>query len=208
MSLATYASPFQENINGNKNKRTSTISNVQSLTDEKEELTEMKKDEDDQKKKNARVMNLMNKLKPNNDGSNLENFEPLNNKPFSNKQENEEKEEIVTEGMTTTPSTYLPKNTRPEPGMFRPNNLNQENMSNLKETYNGRTSFMSKKITEGLDANQDSLAEKINYMIHLLEQQQAEKTDNVMEEFILYAMLGVFVIFTVDSFTRAGRYVR
>ena len=46
------------------------------------------------------------------------------------------------------------------------------------------------------------------YMIHLLEQQQAEKTDNITEEFLLYAMLGVFVIFTVDSFTRAGRYVR
>lgn len=209
MSLATYASPFQQNTNGNKNKRTSTISNVQSLIDENEELTEMKKDEDDQKEKNARVMNLMNKLKPNNDGSNLENFEPLDNKPLSNKQDKEQKkEEMTTEGMTTSPSTYLPKNTRPEPGMFRPNNLNQENMSNLKETYNGRMSFMQKKTTEGLDTNQDSLAEKINYMIHLLEQQQAEKTDNVMEEFILYAMLGVFVIFTVDSFTRAGRYVR
>ena len=155
---------------------TSTISNVQSLIDENEELTEMKKDEDDQKEKNARVMNLMNKLKPNNDGSNLENFEPLDNKPLSNKQDKEQKkEEMTTEGMTTSPSTYLPKNTRPEPGMFRPNNLNQENMSNLKETYNGRMSFMQKKTTEGLDTNQDSLAEKINYMIHLLEQQQAEK---------------------------------
>jgi hypothetical protein len=63
-------------------------------------------------------------------------------------------------------------------------------------------------MVEGLGTNEDTLAEKINYMIHLLEQQQAEKTDNIMEEFILYAMLGVFVIFTVDSFTRAGRYVR
>ena len=40
------------------------------------------------------------------------------------------------------------------------------------------------------------------------QREQSEKTDNIMEEFVLYAMLGVFVIFTVDSFTRAGRYVR
>ena len=210
MSLATYASPFQQNTNVNKNKRTSTISNIQSLIDENAELTEMKKDEDEQKEKNARVLNLMNKLKPNNDGSNLENFEPLNNKPLSNKVKElpKEEKENTTEGMTTSPSSYLPKNTRPEPGMFRPNNLKQENMSNLNDTYNGRISFMPKKMVEGLGTNEDTLAEKINYMIHLLEQQQAEKTDNIMEEFVLYAMLGVFVIFTVDSFTRAGRYVR
>ena len=210
MSLATYASPFQQNTNTNKNKRTSTISNVQSLIDENAELREMKNDEDEQKEKNARVLNLMNKLKPNNDGSNLENFEPLNNKPLSNKVKEQPKEEKekTTEGMTTSPSTYLPKNTRPEPGMFRPNNLHQENMSDLKETYSGRMAFLPNKKVEGLDTNNDSLAEKINYMIHLLEQQQTEKTDNIMEEFVLYAMLGVFVIFTVDSFTRAGRYVR
>jgi hypothetical protein len=50
--------------------------------------------------------------------------------------------------------------------------------------------------------------EKINYMIHLLEEQQMEKTANITEEFILYIFLGVFVIFTVDSFTRVGKYVR
>ena len=50
--------------------------------------------------------------------------------------------------------------------------------------------------------------EKLNYMIHLLENQEKEKTDNVTEEFILYTFLGVFVIFVLDSFTRNGKYVR
>ena len=54
----------------------------------------------------------------------------------------------------------------------------------------------------------DRLMEKINYMIHMLEEQQMEKTSNITEEFILYTFLGIFVIFTVDSFTRAGKYVR
>jgi high-affinity K+ transport system ATPase subunit B len=52
------------------------------------------------------------------------------------------------------------------------------------------------------------LLEKINYMIHLLEQQQHEKTDNITEEFILYSFLGIFIIFVVDSFARAGKYTR
>ena len=45
-------------------------------------------------------------------------------------------------------------------------------------------------------------------MIHLLEEQQHEKTENITEEFLLYTFLGVFVIFVVDSFARAGKYTR
>lgn len=54
----------------------------------------------------------------------------------------------------------------------------------------------------------DRLMEKMNYMIHLLEQQQNEKTSNITEEFILYTMLGVFIIYVVDSFARSGKYIR
>jgi hypothetical protein len=52
------------------------------------------------------------------------------------------------------------------------------------------------------------LLEKLNYMIHLLEEQQDEKTGNVTEEIILYCFLGIFIIFIVDSFVRVGKYVR
>ena len=54
----------------------------------------------------------------------------------------------------------------------------------------------------------DPLQNKINYMIHLLEEQQDEKSNNVTEEVILYCFLGVFMIFIVDSFARAGKYTR
>ena len=60
----------------------------------------------------------------------------------------------------------------------------------------------------GVGNDNNKLIEKINYMIHLLEEQQYEKTANITEEFILYTFLGVFVIFIVDSFTRTGKYVR
>jgi hypothetical protein len=54
----------------------------------------------------------------------------------------------------------------------------------------------------------NKIMEKINYMIHMLEEQQNEKTSNVTEEFLLYTFLGVFIIFIVDSFARAGKYTR
>jgi len=50
--------------------------------------------------------------------------------------------------------------------------------------------------------------EKMNYMIHLLEEQQIEPTKHITEEFILYTFLGIFVIYIVDSFARSGKYIR
>jgi hypothetical protein len=56
--------------------------------------------------------------------------------------------------------------------------------------------------------NKNQILEKLNYMIHLLEEQKDEKTGHVMEEVILYSFLGVFIIFIVDSFARVGKYTR
>ena len=64
------------------------------------------------------------------------------------------------------------------------------------------------RILGGLSSEDQRVMDKINYMIHLLEEQQLEKTNNVMEEFVLYSLLGVFVIYVVDSFSRAGKYMR
>jgi hypothetical protein len=58
------------------------------------------------------------------------------------------------------------------------------------------------------DESNQTLFQKLNYMTHILEDIQMEKTSNVTEELILYSFLGVFVIFIVDSFTRAGKYYR
>lgn len=56
--------------------------------------------------------------------------------------------------------------------------------------------------------NKSDLTQKLNYMIHLLEEQQDERTGHVFEELILYSFLGIFIIFVVDSFARAGKYIR
>lgn len=56
--------------------------------------------------------------------------------------------------------------------------------------------------------DQKELTEKISYMIKLLEDQKHEKTEGVFEDVILYSFLGIFMIFLVESFTKAGKYVR
>jgi hypothetical protein len=54
-------------------------------------------------------------------------------------------------------------------------------------------------------AAKDQVMDKMNYMIHLLEEQKDEKSGGVVEELILYGFLGVFMIFMVDSFAKVGR---
>lgn len=54
----------------------------------------------------------------------------------------------------------------------------------------------------------DDLSKKINYMIHILEEQQDIKHGSVTEELVLYCFLGVFIIYVVDSFAKVGKYVR
>ena len=57
-------------------------------------------------------------------------------------------------------------------------------------------------------SNNDDLLSKLNYIIHLLEEQQNERTNYITEELILYTFLGIFIIFIIDSFARASKYVR
>jgi hypothetical protein len=54
----------------------------------------------------------------------------------------------------------------------------------------------------------DILLNKLNYMIHLLEEKQDEKTNNITEEVVMYSFLGIFMIFICDSFSKVGKYIR
>lgn len=49
---------------------------------------------------------------------------------------------------------------------------------------------------------------KLNDILHLLQQQQEQRTENVTEEIILYSFFGIFIIYLVDSFKRVGKYTR
>lgn len=96
---------------------------------------------------------------------------------------------------------------------YSANDTHSQTLSNYNQCYNNKpivkTSPYYANMGISNSASSDTqLMEKINYMIHLLENQQHEKTDNITEEFLLYTFMGVFVIFIVDSFARAGKYTR
>ena len=52
------------------------------------------------------------------------------------------------------------------------------------------------------------LLKKLDNILHLLEEQQEEKTNLITEELILYVFLGIFVIYVLDSFVKVGKYTR
>ena len=64
------------------------------------------------------------------------------------------------------------------------------------------------KMSNNTNLGSDELMAKLDHILHLLEEQQEEKTGHVTEELILYSFLGIFIIFVVDSFARVGKYVR
>ena len=90
--------------------------------------------------------------------------------------------------------------------------VNQESFNNIQTAQNYYNNyipyFQNATNNANVSGNKDLLIEKLNYMIQLLEDQQEEKTGHITEELILYSFLGVFVIFVIDSFARAGKYVR
>jgi hypothetical protein len=92
---------------------------------------------------------------------------------------------------------------------FIPNYEKLYKNSNANMPYYTQTQPQQyKSYGTGMSGENSILLEKLNYMIHLLEEQQDERTGNVTEEVILYCFLGIFIIFIVDSFVRVGKYVR
>lgn len=82
-----------------------------------------------------------------------------------------------------------------------------------KKVQEGFTGFTGGSVPyhgdmSGDNVPRDAMMEKMNYMIHLLEDQKEQRTETVSEELILYLFLGIFVIFVSDSFTRIGKYQR
>ena len=95
---------------------------------------------------------------------------------------------------------YLPTNTTAISSIPTMNN-------NMVGGTNGTVGTASTTFLNSSDTNDPALT-KLNYLIHLMEEQQSIKTDSVTEDIVLYSFLGVFVIFVVDSFVRVGKYVR
>ena len=85
--------------------------------------------------------------------------------------------------------------------------LSKNNMSNYSDSYKlNYDTFSQNSNTNNYDNNK--LLTKLDYIVHLLEEQHNEKTNYITEELVLYLFLGIFILFVLDSFARASKYVR
>jgi len=224
MSLLTSASIWQ-NDDSNK-KRVSTMQKPDinnSYNDIEENINKFKNSSppsmDDLNKsnevKNNRVNELLNKMTSiniENDGNKLSNFVPMTNPELTKAGQDTSNENRFHAPMSLpTPTTEYNSqkiNSTNSTQQFSSNDSNLANLSNYRNIYqpvNTKPYYSNIGISTGTD---NKLLEKINYMIHLLEEQQNEKTSNITEEFILYTFLGIFIIYVLDSFARTGKYIR
>ena len=129
----------------------------------------------------------------------------LNRKPLE--QENsQESQRPQTNHLETPTPTSTPENSDAPVNVEGFNNIDNVSEIANEQYYKQYVPYYNNTNNESM--NRDELMEKMNKVIQLLEDQQDEKSNNVTEELVLYCFLGVFVIFVVDSFARAGKYTR
>ena len=225
MSLAMYAAPFDNDATDYKNNDNDNIINKKRQTHNKTQK-KIPKENFDQQKVNSILEKIHNKQEDEEDS--LANFSPPP-KPESMGVS----KTIATEEMHNMTNNNNQNMFRTLGKSPLPNSENNENLdlNNFETNYadNNYAEDYYKKFVPGYtpgknlynkqfyannqntnmnDSSNDVLLKKLNYMINLLEEQQDERTENVTEEVVLYSFLGIFIIFVVDSFARAGKYVR
>ena len=158
-----------------------------------------------------KIKNLLNSFEGlENESSNLADFNPPP-KPELTKIKNQSSDTPKT---NTSKAEQNPKiddqsDSPVQPHDYSTLNNDAANKQYYQQYYNQYVPYYTQAGNQQTVTNDKSqLLDKLNYMINLLEEQKEHKTDNITEELILYMFLGVFVIFVVDSFARAGKYTR
>jgi hypothetical protein len=93
---------------------------------------------------------------------------------------------------------------------YGPSDMGSDNLSNYNKSYEAGAILGKPYYNQSAKTGEqsDGVMQKLNYITHILEDIQMEKTSNITEELILYTFLGVFTIFIVDAFARVGKYHR
>jgi hypothetical protein len=76
------------------------------------------------------------------------------------------------------------------------------NLSEVTNDYMLLENSMEKKLPV------NSLDNKINYILEILDQQKEIRSDQKNEEIILFFFLGIFIIYVLDKFASIGKYSR
>ena len=221
MSLLSTASPWTNNSSSKKRIPTMKRANSKIKPYDRNSLEEhtphniegfssIEETEKHNNDNSQRVRELIDKLAAENDGSELSDFVPID-RPNLNSSSSEDIEKDLNYNQFDA-EELLPKTLEKQDNTYSSDDTSLGNLTNYHSGYNNYSEVSNHTVPYyakmGVGNDNNKLIEKINYMIHLLEEQQYEKTANITEEFILYTFLGVFVIFIVDSFTRTGKYVR
>lgn len=147
----------------------------------------------------SKVQQLINNMNMENDGQDLANFKPI---------------DYVSSNSDVSPNTEKNIPIKPLYSMNEQPSIMSNPYSSYRDIYSGNSNLGNASYYKNAGKKGDGepqtekIMEKLNRMLHLLEEQQFEPTKHITEEFILYTFLGVFVIYIVDSFTRAGKYIR
>jgi hypothetical protein len=234
MSLVSYASPWTNDET--PKKKVSTIrrqkkqsydestdepvnhmQNPRNLGDNTVPTIEDMQNVNDQK--TSRVNDLLNKMhsaSSSTENNKMGTFNPIS--PPSINVKSDMDSQLSTRDYVPPASSYLAasnsmKHSPGEDSLYKANDDEVSQYGNYNKSYDpvrvaaSRPYYANMAISGGNKLD-DKMMEKINYLIHLMEEQQHEKTNNITEEFLLYTFLGVFVIYVLDSFARSGKYIR
>ena len=81
--------------------------------------------------------------------------------------------------------------------------INNYNNSIAKDLYNSNNSN-----SLNYSSSNNDLIKRLDKILYLLEEDKNDQNHSITEELILYVFLGVFIIYVLDSFVKAGKYVR
>ena len=183
------------------------------------DVTEVEERADERTNRVTEIINQMSAVAIENDGSGLADFVPPPNPEI---QQKKPLDTNLVMPLQMPPSMDRQSSSNERTSYNYPAYTNDDKpLGNYREVYSGIQSVPSTKPyysmtglnngAEGfsnLGGGDIKLLDKINYMIHMLENMEAEKTANITEEFVLYSFTGIFIIFVLDTFLKTGKYVR
>jgi hypothetical protein len=179
-----------------------------------------------QTEQNTRVNSILNRITSFSSDDRLGDFNPM---PYPTVVKMNNSDQILASepGIEVEENPLMPKTrvSGPDRGLsgayYKPADSAASNYMNYRQAY-GKEGLVVKREApyyskmgiqgqgqgKGMEGTGDKLMDRINYMAQMLESLQMEKTNHVAEEFVLYTLLGIFMIYIVDGFSRGGKYIR
>ena len=186
------------------------------------DMTEIQQQTDNRNQRVNEIIQQMSTVTIDNDGAGLADFTPPPKPEIQQRKPAESNLgnplQMPTSNpvqMTTPPRFSSSSSSNSSLGQIPYVNPTTPSVGNYREAYTGTPLMVSntpKPYYSGTGPvtaiGDNKLLDKINYMIHMLENMEAEKTANITEEFVLYSFTGIFIIFVLDQFLKTGKYVR